>query len=633
MLFRKQFLGALAALSLIAFETSAQTTGSFNETITFMGASRTLSCYVPPGYDPSVPCALIVGLHGAGDNSTAYRDALVGPLGFPAAVTNTILVCPDGGSDPGKDFYTPAGDEAIIEEAIQFAQTHYAIDANKIVLQGFSLGGRSALRYGLNHPGEFLGLLLNTPAVQGVKEADAQWGAAGLYNYPNAGATPMLLSLGNDDALYQGPVDHTYEQLIRNDAAVSMKRFAGGHTVPPFSFMGDIFGYFSQPAQPGADAELVHVVTDLRKCDGGAITPHLLVHNAGNTPLSAIHLKYDWGGAVQSFTWNGTMPSFGHADIDLPSFTPANGDYTLHVTIDTLNGNVADTFVTNNTDSADFRIVATAKTLPYREDFNTESFGDDWYTEASGDYFSQWGYDGDVKAMNTFNTLWVFENTGIKEELISPVVNFSSLPDPFLTFDVSFNYSAFTAAFLGIDTSFSDTLEVLVSTDCGATYQSVYKKTGAALATFPQPITNPASIQAYLFTPGANDWRKERIDLTPYATSTDASVKFRYISGLGGCIYIDNVAVENKTTGINEMTQPVISLSPNPAQDIVTINAGNDKLRSVLVSDLSGRTVLQQQENGRNTTTVSTAALPNGIYLFNISSDKGSMKQKLVVRH
>lgn len=629
----KQLLAGLAILQFAAFESSAQTTGSFNQTITFMGASRTLSCYVPPGYNPATPCALVIGLHGLGDNSANFRNALVGPLGFPAAMSNTILVCPDGGSDPLKDFYTPAGDEAIIEEAILFAKTNYAVDPDKIILQGFSLGGRSALRYGLSHPGEFLGLLLNTPAVQGVKEADTQFGSGGLYNYANAGETPMLVTLGNDDALYQGPVDHTYEQLIRNDAAVRLKRFAGGHEVPSFASMGDIFGYFAQPAQPGADAELLYARTDFLKCAGGAITPHVLVHNAGNTPLSSVRLKYEWGGTPQYFTWNGTLPSFGHAAFDLPTFTPVGGDHTLNVTVDTLNGTVADTFVANNKGTSDFRIVETPKTLPYREDFNTPAFGDDWYIDGSGDYLSGWSYDEDVKALNSFNTIWVFENGGMKEELVGPVVNLSSLANPYLTFDVSFNYAKFTASFLGVDAVFSDTLEVLVSTDCGATYQSVYRKAGADLATFPEPLTNPASIQAYLVTPGAANWRKEKIDLTTFGTSNKALVKFRYISGLSGVVYIDNVAILNNATGIGEVPQSVVTLSPNPARDLVSIQAGDDKLRSITVSDLSGRTVLQQTETGGSAATVSVASLPDGIYLFHIHSDKGNLKQKIVVRH
>ncbi len=95
---------------------------------------------------PAIPAALIIGLHGLGDNSVSYRNAWTGSFAFATHMPNTILICPDGGSDQNKDFYMPAGDEAIIQECISYAQAHYNINPSEIILQGFSLGGRSALR-------------------------------------------------------------------------------------------------------------------------------------------------------------------------------------------------------------------------------------------------------------------------------------------------------------------------------------------------------------------------------------------------------------------------------------------------------------------------------------------------------
>jgi predicted esterase len=221
---------AFVAVMLAGPVLNAQTTGSFNETITFMSASRTLSCYVPPSYNPAVPMKLMIGLHGLGDNSSNYRNALVNSLGFAAAVPNTILVCPDGGSDPNSDFYVPAGDEEIIQASIDFARAGYNIDTTNIILQGFSLGGRSALVYGLGHTDQFKGLLLNTPAIQGVKEAITQFASGGLYDYAQAPQIPIYITHGNTDEVYTAPIDSTYEQLARNDGKQKLVRFNGGHT-------------------------------------------------------------------------------------------------------------------------------------------------------------------------------------------------------------------------------------------------------------------------------------------------------------------------------------------------------------------------------------------------------------------
>lgn len=625
-LFKRLFL--IYALTAITGTTLfAQQTGSFNETITFMSASRTLSCYVPPAYDPNVPTKLMIGLHGLGDNSNSYRNALVNSLGFASAVPNTILICPDGGSDPLKDFYSPAGDEAIIEECITFAKTNYNIDTTEIILQGFSLGGRSALRYGLQHTETFKGLLLNTPAVQGVKEAVKQFAAGGLYDYAQASQIPIFITHGNTDELYLSPIDSTYEQLIRNNAAVHLFRFNGGHTVPPFAQQG-FPGFFDEPVAPGAAVRSNKLTVSPRTCDPN-ITARVLVQNAGTITIDSMRIKYEWNGTPQYFTWTGSLLSLQHAEIDLPVFAATAGNHTLTVTVESVNGST----MTVAESKADFRVVTAPANLPVTEEFNDDSYDETWLTQISGDLITPWSYDDEVKALACLNTIFIFENSNQKEEFLSPVLNLFSMPDPKLTFDVAFNYTTFTAAFFGVDTAFSDTLEVLVSTDCGETYQSVYKKAGADLATFADPIENPNGIAAYFVVPEEGDWRKETIDLAAYASSQDAVVKFRYISGLGGIIYLDNIAFGDGQTSINELSLSDLKIYPNPVQDKVMIDSENETLVSVSVFDISGRKMMTQESKGAKSVQLSTNTLPNGIYLLDIQSEKGHAKKKITVRH
>jgi enterochelin esterase-like enzyme len=622
---------AVLALLLTGNALWAQTTGSFNQDITFMGATRRLSCYVPPGYNPSVPAKLMIGLHGLGDNSSAYRNALINSLGFAAAVPNTILVCPDGGSDPNSDFYVPAGDEAVIEAGIAFARANYNIDTTNIVLQGFSLGGRSALRYGLQHTGTFKGLLLNTPAVQGVKEAVTQWAAGGIFDYAQAPQIPIYITHGNTDEIYKGPIDSTYEQLARHNGMSRLVRFSGGHTVPALASIQEFSAFFDQPAVTGADAQAIKVLVAPRSCNT-AVPAKVLVHNKGAETLSSIGLSYIWNGTPQHYTWTGTLPTFAHTEISLPVFTATAGNHSLAVTIDTLNGS-PDTITDNNSATSAFRITTTPSLLPLRESFNDTTYDDRWLTRPSGDLFLPWSFDEDSLNIGSLNTIFIFNNSNQREEILSPVLNLSSLSNPYVAFDVAYNYTTFTADFLGMDTVFADTLEVLVSTDCGATYQSVYKKAGASLATFAEPIKNPTSIDAYFLTPADTNWRRELIDLSAYASSTDAVVKFSYISALGGVIFLDRIYFENAQTGISTIDKAKVQLYPNPATDQVLLNSGNALIEAVTVTDLSGRRMSYLEGRRQQSLTVPTAALPDGIYLFEISTNKGKLTHKVVVQH
>jgi len=202
-------------------KTSAQTTGSYDTTIAFMSGTRAMSVYVPTTYTAGTPHKLMVCLHGLGDTCTNYRNALIGTLAWNTNMPNTIYVCPEA-SSRNADYYFPTGAEAIVQASIDYARSLYNIDTNEIILQGFSLGGRAALRYGLDNYSKFKALLLNTPAIQGVKQALN--GTPYPFNYANARNIPVYITHGGTDQLYTGPIDTACMNLILNDCPAILHR-------------------------------------------------------------------------------------------------------------------------------------------------------------------------------------------------------------------------------------------------------------------------------------------------------------------------------------------------------------------------------------------------------------------------
>ena len=167
--FKNYLATALLLLCLHTTNTaSAQHTGSYDTTIAFMSATRAVSLYVPTAYADTTPCRLMVCLHGLGDTCSSYRSVLIGSYGWGTAMPNTIFVCPES-STRNADYFFPTGSEAIIQACIDLARATYNIDTTDIVLQGFSLGGRAALRYGLNNYAQFKGLLLKHTCSAGSK--------------------------------------------------------------------------------------------------------------------------------------------------------------------------------------------------------------------------------------------------------------------------------------------------------------------------------------------------------------------------------------------------------------------------------------------------------------------------------
>jgi predicted esterase len=197
----KQIILSLSIILLSAIELLAQK-GSFNKEITFNNELRLLSFYVPANYDSTKQTGLVVCLHGLGDNSSNYRNAVINTLKWNTIFSNSILVFPDGGNDANSDFYAPVSDESFIETAINYCKSNYNINSSEVILQGFSLGGRSALKYGLDHPTSFKALLLNSPALQGLQDLQNNPIASLVYNFSNASLLPIFISVGTADDAY-----------------------------------------------------------------------------------------------------------------------------------------------------------------------------------------------------------------------------------------------------------------------------------------------------------------------------------------------------------------------------------------------------------------------------------------------
>jgi len=111
-----------------------------------------------------------------------------------------------------------------------------------------------------------------------------------------------------------------------------------------------------------------------------------------------------------------------------------------------------------------------------------------------------------------------------------------------LTFDVA--YAPYNAANF-------DGLQVLVSTNCGGSFTSVYSKSSTTLAT--------AAATTSVFTPTAAQWRTETVDLTPYVGQPNVIVAFKNLSGYGNRLFVDNVNITGTITATSSFT-----VNPNP---------------------------------------------------------------------
>jgi len=83
--------------------------------------------------------------------------------------------------------------------------------------------------------------------------------------------------------------------------------------------------------------------------------------------------------------------------------------------------------------------------------------------------------------------------------------------------------------------------------------------------------------------------------------------------------------------GTEDENRNALSLYPNPAQNEFTVSAGNTDLQSVRLFDVQGREVLVRQNIQSNLVTLDTESLGTGIYVTVITTDQGTIREKLMI--
>ena len=188
--------------------------------------------------------------------------------------------------------------------------------------------------------------------------------------------------------------------------------------------------------------------------------------------------------------------------------------------------------------------------------------------------------------------------------------------DAILSFDVA--YALYSNAY-------ADALEVLVSSDCGETFTSVYYKAGADLATAPNTTVQ--------FIPANDQWRTETIDLTSFVGNGNVQIKFRNINGYGQSLYLDNINIGGEVLSIGETTLNSFVVYPNPAQysGAITIQSPITEELNFSLFSIAGKQIAQHTCFSNSKISLREWQLSTGLYWYIIHSKDRIQKGKLLV--
>lgn len=116
-------------------------------------------------------------------------------------------------------------------------------------------------------------------------------------------------------------------------------------------------------------------------------------------------------------------------------------------------------------------------------------------------------------------------------------------------------------------------------------------------------------------------------------------VDFLGVAGTGNTVAssgeYDNFVVKASATdqllsAENSFATANFSVFPNPATDVVNVNAGNLVINSIQVTDLNGRVINTINVNASSTAQVNISELMTGIYFLTVNTDQGVGTSKIV---
>ncbi|GAB4135000.1 MAG: hypothetical protein Fur0041_08770 [Bacteroidia bacterium] len=224
--------------------------------------------------------------------------------------------------------------------------------------------------------------------------------------------------------------------------------------------------------------------------------------------------------ATWSWTFPGGTPSSSAAQNPTVTYnTP--GIYPVTLTVNNSNGSDAEF-------KSGYVVVRGAQSLPYSEGFEGSAFlpaGWSFKNNGSPDFWMQNNTIGRNSSKSAFFDNYAVNTPGVKDDMITPLFNLNNFSSASLTFDVA--YARYNA-------SRSDTLQVLISADCGQTWTSVFTKGGTQLSTAPDQTTP--------FAPSSSQWRNESVSLNAF-TGQQILIAFRNINRHGQLIYLDNINI------------------------------------------------------------------------------------------
>lgn len=311
-----------------------------------------------------------------------------------------------------------------------------------------------------------------------------------------------------------------------------------------------------------------------------------LLSSQGCVPIS--------GGPVTAFTANKTTICIGQSInfTDQSTGTPTSWSWSFPgaatTTSTTQNpqnivyntaGTYSVTLTASNTGGStpltrtNYITVLSSTPLPLKEGFESTTFQPAGWSVGNGDASTTWVRTTSASGFGLSTACAFVDNynynaRGQRDYLYTPVYNFGNRINA--SSKLKFDY-----AYARDNSGATDSLQVMVSTDCGVTWTSLWKYGGVSLQTTTTTYNST-------FVPTASQWKRDSsISLAPYIGQTGVQFAFININRYGNSILLDNINIDTVVAATG-CTRPTSAFVASPT----TVTAGS----SVTFTDQSTNT-------------------------------------------
>lgn len=445
---------------------------------------------------------------------------------------------------------------------------------------------------------EFIADQVNIPSGCSVQFTDLTTGVPTNWNWTFDGGNPASSTEQNPTVIYENNGVFNVTLEVGNDN--------GSQTITKEDYISVVDGLVP---------EVIFTADQLSFCDGEPMIVHFTDES--------LYCPSTWTWSFSPNTINFLDGTDANSQNPVVEFTE-NGSYNVTLQVSNSNG--------ESSLAKEGYISSGGTMIPFFEDFEAENpLGRGWLIVNEDDAIT-WkdyavaGNEGNRAMGINFHD---YTNFGARDRLISPAFALPENPS-----ELSFKH-----AYAQYYNQYTDSLIVLISSDCGENWERIFavgEDGNGSFATHTQ-TTDP------FFPTVAEDWCGAgwgsscyTIDISQYSGMSNLKVAFETYNMRGNYLFIDDVMIDY-AIGINETANnnQLFQIYPNPNNGEFTLTMTED-YRNVQIEifDNLGQQVYTTEGvnlNKGESINIQLKGISNGVYTMKISNEKTQVQSKFII--